>query len=242
MDGCRRSRPLDAGGIKIFYISHFIFIIWLKNFRYITYISGILRDDVIKDDIFQIVENEKKSKGRKKAPEIEPVIMRFDWDCGGAAFCDDLLMMKRDDVLKTNLYERLDVNPIDGTKSQNIKKVCEEEGIEYVETTGASINDLEYWLSNEYVCLISYQAWGSEEEMDALESGHYSTVFSIDEEGVWLLDPSIDTEEIPDAGKGVICVTKEELDRRWIDKGVEGEIYDHWLLAMKSPGAQSDKI
>jgi len=67
---------------------------------------------------------EESGKKRRKSPE-HIVAMRFDYDCGGATFCNWMLTINREDVLKTDVYRRLDVNPVDGTKSEKIKEVLE---------------------------------------------------------------------------------------------------------------------
>lgn len=183
----------------------------------------------------QKLEKEPPKKGRKRVVKIEPVIQKFNYDCGGAAVSNLLLMLGRGEVLKTDLYQRLDVDPVNGTRINNIKKLLNEEGVEYFEASGAGISDLEAALSVEYVCLVCYQAWGTEEEMDTLESGHYSVVFDVDEKNVWFIDPSVLKEDEVGEGIGVIFRTREDFDKRWRDKGIEGEIYDHWMLAVKVP-------
>ena len=183
----------------------------------------------------QKLEKEPPQKGRKRVVRIEPVIQKFNYDCGGAAVSNLLLMLGRGEVLKTELYQRLEVDPVNGTRIKNIKKLLDEEGVEYFEASGAGISDLEAALSVGYVCLVCYQAWGTEEEMDTLESGHYSVVFDVDEKSVWFIDPSVLKEDEVGEGIGVIFRTREDFDKRWRDKGVEGEIYDHWMLAVKVP-------
>jgi len=182
----------------------------------------------------QKLEKEPPGKGRKRAAGIEPIMQRYNYDCGGAAVSNLLLMLGKEEVLKTDLYQRLEVDPINGTRIKNIKKLLNEEGIEYFETSGASISDLEAVLTVGYFCLVCYQAWGTEEEMGTLESGHYSVVFNVDEKNVWFIDPSVQEEDDIGEGIGVIFRTREDFDKRWKDKGIEGEIYDHWMLAVKA--------
>ena len=183
----------------------------------------------------QKLEKEPPQKGRKRVVRIEPVIQKFNYDCGGAAVSNLLLMLGKGEVLKTELYQRLEVDPVNGTRINNIKKLLDEEGVEYFEASGVGILDLEAVLSTGYVCLVCYQAWGTEEEMDTLESGHYSVVFDVDETNVWFIDPSVLKEDEVGEGIGVIFRSREDFDKRWRDKGVEGEIYDHWMLAVKVP-------
>lgn len=175
-------------------------------------------------------------KVKKMALALKPVVQKFDYDCGGAAVVDLLSLLGREDVINADLYQRLDVNPMDGTKSQNIKKLFEEEKIEYSEKFKATVDDLDKLIKEGCVCLISYQAWGTEEEMDNLDSGHYSIVFEVDKEYVWLIDPTIDGVEVPGSVPGIVRRSKDYMERRWVDKGTAGEIYDHWLLAVKVAG------
>ncbi|KKS91871.1 MAG: hypothetical protein UV68_C0057G0005 [Candidatus Collierbacteria bacterium GW2011_GWC2_43_12] len=170
-------------------------------------------------------------KVKKMALSLKPVIQKYDYDCGGAAVKDLLILLGRNELV-VDLYNRLEVNSIDGTKSQNIKKFFDEEKIDYVEKIKGTVSDLQRFLNRGYVCLVSYQAWGTEEEMDSLVSGHYSIVFDVDEDYVWLIDPTIEGVEVPGFGKGIVRQARGEFYKRWWDKGVAGEIYDHWFLAV----------
>lgn len=170
--------------------------------------------------------------GNRNSPE-HIVTMRFDYDCGGASFCTWMLMINREDVLKTDVYRRLDVNPVDGTKSEKIKQVLDEEQIPYLEIWEARLDDVENVLNNNGVVLISYQSEGSDEEVEKLECGHYSIIFDIDEENVWLIDPSFDEEYIPGAGIGVFSMARPEFEKRWIDKGVDGQVYKNWMMGVR---------
>ncbi len=178
------------------------------------------------------VEKNGSSKERKHL-EVRPVVQKFDYDCGGAAVSTLLLMLQREDVLKTEIYKRLEVNEVDGTKSENIKKLFDEEDIPFLEVWSADINDLNNVLKNGGVALISYQAWGEPDEIEKMECGHYSIVFDIDEEFVWLIDPSAEIEYIPGSGIGVLKRPIVEFEKLWIDKGTDGEIYNKWMMAVR---------
>lgn len=178
------------------------------------------------------VEKDKSRNGHKKAPE-KIVVQKYDYDCGGAAVSTLLLMLNREDVLKTDVYGRLDVNPIDGTKSEKIKKMFDEENIPYIEFMSADLGDLEDVIDVGGICLISYQSEGTHEEIEKLECGHYSIVFDIDSEFVWLIDPSYEEEYEPGNGIGVVKRPREEFERLWVDKGSDGTIYDKWMMAVR---------
>ena len=175
---------------------------------------------------------EESGKKRRKSPE-KILFQKYDYDCGGGIFCTALIMVGREDVLKTDVYSRLEVNPIDGTKSENMKKLCEEEQIEYLEFWEASLDDVENVLNNHGVVITSYQSEGTEEEVKKLECGHYSLIYDIDAESVWLIDPSWDEEYISGFGNGVVRRSREEFEKLWIDKGVDGAIYKKWMMAIR---------
>ncbi len=179
------------------------------------------------------LEKDKPTKKHKHPEKI--VAQRFDFDCGWGAVCTILLMIGREELLKTDLYSRLEVNPVDGTKSQNIKKFFEEEKIPYLEIWRANLEDVGAILDNNGVILVSYQSEGTEEELKNLECGHYSLIFDIDEEFVWMIDPSWDEEYIPGLGKGVVKMSREEFLEKWVDKGAGGEIFDRWMMAVRLP-------
>lgn len=180
------------------------------------------------------LEKDKSARKTHKRPE-KIVAQRFDFDCGWGAVCTLLLMIGREELMKTDLYSRLGVNPVDGTKSENIKKFFEEEKIAYLEIWKANLDDVEAILDSNGVILVSYQSDGTEEELRNLECGHYSLIFDIDDEYVWLIDPSWDEEYTPGLGKGVVRITRKEFFDRWIDKGVGDEMFDHWLMAVRIP-------
>lgn len=195
------------------------------------------------DYLRKIILNEKtlekdECRGkRRKSPE-KIITQKFDYDCGGAAVSTLMLMVGREDVLKTDVYGRLGVNPIDGTKSIEIKKLFEEERIPYLEIWKASLTEVENVLNNNGVVLISYQSEGSEEEIKRLECGHYSIIFDMDEEYIWLIDPSWNEEYTSGSGIGVFKMGRIEFEKLWIDKGVSGEIYDKWMLAVRMNQAE----
>lgn len=178
------------------------------------------------------VVSEDASRRQNKPPE-RIIPQNYDYDCGFGMFCTGMLMIGREDVLKTDLYTRLEVNPVYGTKSEKIKKVLEEENISYVEMDLAEIGDLKVLVNGGCPVFVSYQSEGTDEEIEKLECGHYSIVFDIDDDFVWLIDPSYDVEWEPGFGKGVVRMVRGEFEKKWIDKGVDGTIYNRWLIALK---------
>ncbi|KKT53838.1 MAG: hypothetical protein UX08_C0027G0002 [Candidatus Collierbacteria bacterium GW2011_GWB1_45_35] len=180
----------------------------------------------------ETVDNKNTVDGHRKAPE-KKVFMELYFDCGDAAVKTLLLMLQREDVLKTDVFKRLDVNEVDGVKSINIKKLFDEENIPFLEVWNADLSDAEKVLDNGGVMLVSYQAEGTEEEIERLECGHYSIIFDVDSEFVWLIDPSYNEEYTPGLGIGVVKLPRDEFEKLWIDKGIDGTIYEKWMMAVR---------
>jgi hypothetical protein len=180
----------------------------------------------------ETVESNEPERKRRKSPE-HIIPQEGEFDCGKGAVSTLFLMKQMFDVLKTDLYSRLEVNPVDGTKSINIKKLLDEENVPFLEVWNADLVDVENILKYNGVMLVSYQAWGEPDEVERMECGHYSIIFDVDDEFVWLIDPSIDEEYTPGFGRGVVRRSREEFEKLWIDKGVDGTIYDKWLLAVR---------
>lgn len=179
------------------------------------------------------IEKEETNRDAKHWSEVKPVTQTSDYDCGPAAVSSILMLAHREEVLKTDIYKRLKVDS-DGTKPTNIKRLLKEEKIEFVETFGASMAALQRALKHGYVCLVAYQMWGTDEEYASLDGGHYSVVFDVDEKYVWLMDSSIREQEVYEFGMGINRLTQEEFDEKWIDKDIDGELYDHWMLAVRT--------
>ena len=173
---------------------------------------------------------EKKGTTGIRKINIEPVPQREDFDCGPAAVCTFLLFLGRDDLLKSDIYRKVGYDRDVGTLVENITGFFDEEKLEYEEMVGATLADLEECLDTGRVCLVDYQAWGTEAEKEAMVCGHYSVVFYMDENEVWLIDPSFDYELEPGQGVGVVRRNREMFDKWWTD-GEDGSLYDHWMVS-----------
>lgn len=169
----------------------------------------------------------------KRKIAFEHVLQRYDYDCGVAAVSMLLMMAGKKNVDLDELQEKLKTSEVNGTNPLDIAKYLSDEKIQYTQKDKASLADLEEMTRSGFVCLVTYQAWYSEEEKDRLECGHYSLVVEVDEEYVWLIDPGIGTEIETGAGIGVIKKERKDFDKRWIDREVNGQVYDHWVIGVK---------
>ena len=171
---------------------------------------------------------------RIKIPKITPVVQKESFDCGPAAVATLLKIVGREDLAREDIYERLGTSAEIGTRIDKIGQFLLSEGIKIEEKVGATMLDLENKIKEGKVCLVDYQAWGTEKEKNELLCGHYCVVFGVDEKEIYMFDPSIETELETGLGIGVVKISKEAFDKRWVDKEVTGEVYDHWMIAVRT--------
>ena len=164
---------------------------------------------------------------------VTPVLQDFNYDCGRAVVKTLLKSLGRetDDAL---LQDNLKTNPRTGTHPTRIVSTLRQMGLNLVEKVGAELADLEKMVSEGYYCLVVYQAWGSRRERRRLESGHYSLVYAVDGESVHLADPLVEESDGFGMGEGLKRMPKLKFDNDWRDQDYRGEVYDHWMLAVKS--------
>lgn len=169
--------------------------------------------------------------GIKRLPVI-PVRQEYDYDCGKAAvktLLNSVGIRFEDNMLQ----DMLGTNEITGTHPTRIVKTLKKLGLSIKEVVGAGLADLEKLIGDNYYCLVVYQAWGTDREHRRLESGHYSLAYGVDGELVHLADPLAEESDGYGLGDGLRYLKKNEFDRDWVDEDLEGNRYDHWMLAVK---------
>ena len=97
---------------------------------------------------------------------FEHVSQRYDYDCGVAAVNTLIMMLGREKLPADELEKRLGTTPDLGTSPVNIKRVLDEEKIDYMESRNGKFEDLEKMIGADFVCLVVYQAWWTEKEKD----------------------------------------------------------------------------
>lgn len=168
----------------------------------------------------------------KRFIKFEAIPQKEESSCGPGAVSNFLRLIGREDLLVTDLHAELKYDPSVGTLIEDIISFFENNGVEYEEKTLCTLQDLEVCLSQGKVCLVEYQAWGTEEEKDKLLSGHYSIVFCMDEENVYLVDPGFEVDKTLDIENAVTVRRREDFYKRWFD-GEPGGRYDHWMVSAK---------
>jgi ABC-type bacteriocin/lantibiotic exporter with double-glycine peptidase domain len=161
---------------------------------------------------------------------VKPSRQENGYECGLSSvmtILNSLGMKQRKDSLK----KKLGTSSKKGTHPEKIKGFFNDMELKFRETRGATLHDLENRLKKQKLCLVVYQAWGSQKYYDRLESGHYSVVFGIEEEYLWLADPYVKGGKTR-YGKGVRKIKKTTFEGRWKDVDHKGKVYDHWMLAV----------
>ncbi len=176
------------------------------------------------------MENYNSTPAPKWPGEKSPVVQWFDYDCGAAAVRTILGLVGRQDPPHEVLMRVLGTTPEYGTPSRNIAHFLEGEGVDLIEIHGSSVEDMRGLTDRGWVCLVAFQANGSEEDYENRESGHYSVVWATDKNYVWMADPAVEESEW---GWGINREDREDFERRWIDEDGEGLLYYRWMLAAR---------
>jgi len=161
---------------------------------------------------------------------VKPVRQENGYECGLASVMTILRTLgckSRKDAVK----RRLGTTRRHGTHPERIKSLFREMELNFREKHGASLHDLESRVKKQKLCLVVYQAWGSQKYYDRMESGHYSVVFGVERDYFWLADPYV-RQQKSKYGKGIRKIKKEIFDGRWKDIDYKGVVYDHWMLAV----------
>lgn len=163
-----------------------------------------------------------------------PTIVAFEQsavnDCGVAAVRSIYASLTGVILDEKSLKDRFNVKVNDSTRTEDIKMFFGEKGLNVIERENLSIEDIKRDLGEGRLCLVVYQAWGTEKEYSELESGHYSVIYGIDDEDVYLLDPSIHKDD--GLGLGRRKLSLERFLANWRDKDSQGRIYIRWRLAV----------
>ena len=157
---------------------------------------------------------------------VKPVVQVNGYECGVA--CVQTILGTRG--LKSNrlsLKKSLHTTKSYGTLSHRIKNLFKLHGLKAKEKFGANLGDIEAELSKGRLCLVAYQAWGEKKYYKKLQSGHYSVVFGIEADYLWLADPFVKGERVRYRA-GVRKIKRNIFEGRWVDE----DGLDHWYLAV----------
>lgn len=161
---------------------------------------------------------------------VKPVVQANNYECGVA--CIQTILGTRG--IRSNrqaLKKLLKTNRNYGTMPRNIKEVLGAYEFKVRERFEANLDNIESELSKGRLCLVAYQAWGYKKYFETLQSGHYSVIFGIEKDFLWLADPNVRGARVR-YRKGVRKIKREVFEGRWIDEDGKKKVYDRWYLAI----------
>ncbi|MFC1743919.1 C39 family peptidase [Candidatus Riflebacteria bacterium] len=156
--------------------------------------------------------------GKRVDPEIKmlplpDVRQAWDYSCGASALQSILVYFGKCWDREDQICKLVKVDPEWGTEPIDIQKGAVEYGLKATIKENLSLADLEKYYKKGIPVIVAYQAWKDEENKKPWAEdwidGHYSIVIGIDENNVYLEDPSL----IGELG----YIPREEFLRRWHD-------------------------
>jgi predicted double-glycine peptidase len=151
---------------------------------------------------------------KSKFLKIKNVRQSNTYSCGVACLMSILAYYNRFDGNESELAKKLKTNYDDGTSPENIIKTAKEFGLNSYMKENCTIEDLKKFVSNKIPVILSYQAWSNDEQepwSKEQDDGHYSVLIGVDDNNVYINDPSLLNK------KGLIPI--KEFMKRWHDEG-----------------------
>ncbi|MFA6317553.1 MAG: C39 family peptidase [Elusimicrobiota bacterium] len=152
-------------------------------------------------------------------PEYLPVpvtVQETDYSCGAAAVLALLRYWQVYGGDEASLYPLLGTRPKDGTLPENIEAGLRHFGLQADLRERMTLSDLRSALESGKTVILAMQAWREEASRswaDEWESGHYVVLNGMDQDYVYLMDPS--TEE-----RYAFVPIAEFLERRYYQAGI----------------------
>jgi HK97 family phage portal protein len=163
-------------------------------------------------------EQQPQPKAVEKAPEIIPVPdyrQSGNYDCGAAATHAVCAYFGVGERTEEDFIEALDTTPEGGTEPRHILTYLEQVGLSALPRDGMSLQDVAESVDHGCPVIVCFQDYGTPEEEARDESGHYVVVIGIDDQRVYLQDPSAGRVEMP----------LEQFESNWHDEDDQGNKY-----------------
>ena len=95
----------------------------------------------------------------------------------------------------------------------------------------STIRDLKTELKKNRLCMIMYQGWAKEHEIDDLVWGHYAIAVKVSKNKVYLLDPGANDKDEKHLGWRVMKLP--DFKKRWVEKE-KNTVIKGWMLSVKT--------
>jgi len=157
----------------------------------------------------------------RRGPKLLPlpdVRQATTYTCGASSLQAILVYFGKSDDRELHLADELNTSSDWGTEPREIKRVAEKFGLKAELREGMSLDDLRRCVDRGVPVMVAYQAWRAEDKTtawsDDWEDGHYSVVVGVDEDNVYLEDPSLIGE--------IGFIPHDEFMQRWHDIDKDG--------------------
>ena len=114
-----------------------------------------------------------------------------NWTCGPASLHSTLLAFGYD-VSEDELASEMGTNSDIGTNISRMQAAASARNLSATLVQRATLLDLRFALSNGQLVIVLYQAWADEPAtpyINVWDSGHFSVLFGMDDQNVYLMDP-----------------------------------------------------
>jgi predicted double-glycine peptidase len=131
---------------------------------------------------------------RSPAPELNHLPLTrqsTDYTCGPASL-QSILAYYGEEWSEDTLAREVKSDPEEGTNYREIVRFARSKGLTADAREGMTIDDLARAIKEHRPVIVAIQAWGDHQEKyaDDWEDGHYAIVVGVDDDNVYLMDPS----------------------------------------------------
>lgn len=166
------------------------------------------------------------------------------WSCGAACCAAVCRFLGVEPDTEAEAIRSLGSSPRDGTDPEHLIQVLQGAGLETTALSGMDLEQVEWFLGKGRPVIVCLQAWGSPEEMQSLQTGHYCVVCGLDADAVTVMDPARFTpgeeqgEYQGQASGQKVRVPRAVFLERWVDVDSEGNKYRNYGIAVKGKHAE----
>lgn len=158
------------------------------------------------------VDRMEKRRGPKLLllPDVRQALT---YTCGAASLQAILVYFGKSDDRELYLADELNTSSDWGTEPKDIKRVAEEFGLKVKMRERLTLDELRDYVEQGIPVMVAYQAWREDGKQtpwkEDWEDGHYSVVVGVDDDNVYLEDPSLIGE--------IGFIPRDEFMERWHD-------------------------